>query len=483
MDFNRLCSHLMSETTATSIDLPETMNYIKSFIETKLGKKLYRYGGSNGVEMFENENGKEIGIRYFIESTNDSIRFNIDKLNNVTSVDIWNNNAGTYPSMRMILKDANINKLLPTITSVIKNTNLGKLDVILDEAIMVNGKSYESKRDAVTDLLKADDADPAAIVKSVGVSPDFVAFVAKAIGKKINVPSIKAEPEKAPEKVEVVPGKKEVMSPEKVAKVETQVKNELKKIEDTEEFDVFEDIKLYTNMVIENKIYALLITGQPGVGKTYVVTSTIEDHKPKLVKDYDWIHITGTSTAKGLYKTLFTYDTSLLVFDDCDSVLEDKTSIQILRGALNSSKTRAITWESESAKMFDARGMTMDEIKKRNMETGEFPNTFMFSGKCIFISNKPKAKFDEAITSRSIVIEVNLSPKQVLGKIEQVLPKIMPEFPMEYKQDVLDYFKQNPQLFEKPGVAFNLRSFIKGVESRATGSPDWKGLIRRYTLN
>jgi len=66
----------------------------------------------------------------------------------------------------------------------------------------------------------------------------------------------------------------------------------------------------------------------------------------------------------------------MLVFDDCDSILLDDVSLNLLKGALDSGKKRVISWLSESS-----------ALRREGI-----PDRFEFKGSVIFITN---LKFDQ----------------------------------------------------------------------------------------
>ena len=142
----------------------------------------------------------------------------------------------------------------------------------------------------------------------------------------------------------------------------------------------FEFLKNLTNMVICEISPSLIITGEGGLGKTYSVLETIGE---SFLEKSGWVQFKGFSTARGLYNTLFDNNGKLIVFDDCDSILEDKVALNILKSALDSYDTRTISWMSKMNK------------------SDEYPNQFNFTGRIIFISNKAKSSIDQAILSRS----------------------------------------------------------------------------------
>jgi hypothetical protein len=64
------------------------------------------------------------------------------------------------------------------------------------------------------------------------------------------------------------------------------------------------------------------------------------------------------------------------VFDDCDTILFDDVALNLLKGALDSGKSRRISWLAES----------------RVLKDEGIPNSFNFKGSVIFITN---LKFDK----------------------------------------------------------------------------------------
>jgi hypothetical protein len=97
----------------------------------------------------------------------------------------------------------------------------------------------------------------------------------------------------------------------------------------------------------------------------------------KLIKVVKHEVVKGAMTPIGLYKKLFDFSDSncVLVFDDCDSILLEDLSLNILKAALDSSSRRRIHWNSDSA-LLRREGI---------------PNAFDFKGSVIFITN---LKFD-----------------------------------------------------------------------------------------
>lgn len=257
-------------------------------------------------------------------------------------------------------------------------------------------------------------------------------------------------------------------------------KEDQKKLDQIEYADpdvVFDDMKKLLNLVITRKRNSIIISGLAGVGKSFTVEETLKESG--LVKGRDFEIIKGKSTSYALYQSLFENRDKLIVYDDCDSILKNKDAINMLKAALDTNKERVISWKSKST--FNPDPLETIEIKKL-IQKGKLPDHFDFRGRIIFITNIYYKNIDDALLSRSFVIDVTLKAKDVLLRIETILDNIMrdvPEATYDIKKQVLDYFKylvKNNQL-KKP---MSIRTFIAGVIIRLSGDENWKRLVRRY---
>jgi hypothetical protein len=195
---------------------------------------------------------------------------------------------------------------------------------------------------------------------------------------------------------------------------------------------------------------SLIVTGEGGLGKTHTVTETIKDNS---LSESEWVTFKGYSTPRGLYNTLFDHNGKLILFDDCDSVLEDKVSVNILKSALDSYETRQITWMTRMAK------------------SDEYPNQFNFTGRVIFISNKNKSKIDGAILSRSLTVDLTMTPSEKIERMRFILNDILPEYSIEVKSDSLNFLEQM-----KESANLNLRTLIMISKIRAQFPDKWQNL-------
>ena len=214
----------------------------------------------------------------------------------------------------------------------------------------------------------------------------------------------------------------EFLNGEKVVANTVEFKKEVVKETETEAMDRiaarFEVLDEMSRAAINGDIRAMIVSGPPGVGKSYGVETQMERASmfDKLAgKKVRFNIVKGAMTALGLYAQLYKYSDSknVLIFDDCDSVFTDDLALNILKAALDSGKTRRICWNSDS----------------RLLREEGIPNTFNFNGSAIFITNlkfsnlKSKKLQDhlEALQSRCHFLDLTIDgDRDKMLRIKQV---------------------------------------------------------------
>ena len=229
-----------------------------------------------------------------------------------------------------------------------------------------------------------------------------------------------------------------------------------------------------TRACIRGDVRAMIVVGPPGVGKSYGVEKQLEkagiySELGSRPKPYDVVK--GAMSAIGLYCKLFNYKEkdNVLVFDDCDSVLQDELSLNILKAALDSKKTRKICWNTDSYKL-------------RNEGV---PDTFNFEGSAIFITN---IKFDhvkskklqdhlQAVQSRCHYLDLTLdSNRDKLLRIKQIARTGALyqdyDFTDDEMEEQLDFIDQNQDKLNE----LSLRMALKIADLRNVSNSNWKEL-------
>ena len=132
--------------------------------------------------------------------------------------------------------------------------------------------------------------------------------------------------------------------------------------------------------VSTSKVRAMIVSGPPGIGKSYGVERALE--KQNMFEDIAGSSrrfevVKGAMSPIGLYKKLYEHSAKghVVCFDDCDAILYDDLALNLLKAALDTGAKRTLHWNTESRTLM-AEGM---------------PNSFEFNGGVVFITN---VKFD-----------------------------------------------------------------------------------------
>ena len=235
----------------------------------------------------------------------------------------------------------------------------------------------------------------------------------------------------------------------------------------------FSFVEQMVDMIVQKTLPSAVITGEGGLGKSYTVLKSLEKNGfknltdlanfelgAKVNKSKSYTVVKGYSTAKGLYRTLFENNGMVIVFDDCDSILKDDVAKNLLKGALDSYSKRYISWNAD-------------------MRDDDLPRSFEFTGSIVFVSNMALEKIDQAIRTRSLVVDLSMTEGQklermvVIANSEEFLPEISPVS----KSLALEFLKSN--LGKIPNMS--LRSLIAVTKIANTGNSDWKNLAK-YVL-
>jgi hypothetical protein len=91
-------------------------------------------------------------------------------------------------------------------------------------------------------------------------------------------------------------------------------------------------------------VKSLLITGMPSAGKTFRVMQTIKSMGLKEGEDYSVVG--GKTTVKATYRVLIEQVNGLAIFDDCDSVVEDKNGKNMMKKALDTDPIREVSYNA-----------------------------------------------------------------------------------------------------------------------------------------
>ena len=236
-----------------------------------------------------------------------------------------------------------------------------------------------------------------------------------------------------------------------------------------ERFEILTDM---TKAVKSGDVRAMIVSGPPGVGKSFGVEAVLQkdglfdmlaERKPK----YEVVK--GAMSALGLYAKLYEFsaEKNVVVFDDCDSVLMDELSLNILKGALDSSKKRTIAWNTDS----------------RLLRSEGIPDRFEFKGAAIFITNikfehvRSKKLRDhlDALESRCHYIDLQMdTSREKILRIKQVVQEnqMLADYEFEacVQDEIVEFVVDNQDKLRE----LSLRMVLKLADLRKAFPANWK---------
>ena len=237
----------------------------------------------------------------------------------------------------------------------------------------------------------------------------------------------------------------------------------------------FEILKDMTKAVKSGDVRAMIVTGPPGVGKSFGVEevlskddlfNTLGERKPR----YEIVK--GAMSAIGLYSKLYQYSDAknILVFDDCDSILLDDIALNILKAALDSSKKRTISWNTDS----------------RLLRSEGIPDKFEFKGGAIFITNlkfenvrsKKLQEHLAALESRCHYIDLRMdTDREKVLRIKQIVKDgMLDSYELEdvARDEVVDFIETNRATMRE----LSLRTVLKVADLRKSFPTNWQNMAK-----
>ena len=238
----------------------------------------------------------------------------------------------------------------------------------------------------------------------------------------------------------------------------------------------FEILTEMTKAVKSGTVRAMIVSGPPGVGKSFGVESVLQkdglfdilgERKPRFEV------VKGAMSSLGLYAKLYEFsaEKNVIVFDDCDSILMEDLSLNILKGALDSSNKRVIQWNTDS----------------RLLRNEGIPDKFEFKGAAIFITNikfehvKSKKLRDhlDALESRCHYIDLQMDTnREKLLRIRQVIKENEMLSRYEFEPVVVDELVEFVESNQERLRELSLRMVLKLADLRKAFPTTWIAMAK-----
>ena len=231
--------------------------------------------------------------------------------------------------------------------------------------------------------------------------------------------------------------------------------------------------------VATSKVRAMIVSGPPGIGKSYGVEKALE--KQNMFTDIagekrKFEMVKGAMSAIGLYKKLYEFKDKGCVccFDDCDAILYDDLALNLLKAALDTTPRRSLHWNTES----------------RTLQNEGLPNSFEFNGGVIFITN---IKFDNvkskklqdhlaALQSRCHYLDLTIdSMRDRMLRIRQICGIGMLEkykMPPKLQEELIQFIFDNKHRLRE----ISLRMVLKIADLWKMAPDKWKVLAEQTCM-
>ena len=238
----------------------------------------------------------------------------------------------------------------------------------------------------------------------------------------------------------------------------------------------FEILDQMTKAVKDGQIRAMIVSGPPGVGKSFGVEKVLlkselfnilAEKKPKFEV------VKGAMSSIGLYSKLYEFSAegNVVVFDDCDSILMEDLSLNILKGALDSGSRRYISWNTDS----------------RILRSEGIPDRFEFKGAAIFITNikfehvRSKKLRDhlDALESRCHYIDLQMDTnREKILRIRQVVKQgqMLERYEFEpcVEDELIEFVEQNQDRLRE----LSLRMVLKIADLKKGFPLNWIAMVK-----
>ncbi len=242
----------------------------------------------------------------------------------------------------------------------------------------------------------------------------------------------------------------------------------------------FEALKHFTRSICDGSVRGMIVSGPPGIGKTFEVERVFRDVTEED-GDYDdtfdedpskigerFSIISGRSTAAALYELLHDHrhEGKVLAIDDCDAVFYDDDALNLLKAAMDTSERRVVSWRVSSSAQ------------------SALPSSFEFQGSVIVLTNLDIAaliakdnrlsKHLDAIQDRCLILDLDMHNSiERLARIEHVCsttPFLSNRgLDKDGEVEVFEYFKQNVDNFN----GITMRRIVQLADIYKAGG-NWK---------
>jgi hypothetical protein len=260
----------------------------------------------------------------------------------------------------------------------------------------------------------------------------------------------------------------------------TEIHHHTPRVEETDEEiairinDTYESMEILVSCVAANTVNSLIVSGGAGIGKSYTVRKVLNNINNG--SEYNYVFHSGYIRNTHLFRLLWEnrFPGMVIVIDDCDKVLGEEDTLNLLKAALELKPIRRIGWGSE--KTFE------------DSDNEEIPRYFDYEGSIIFLTNKDirgeiasNTKISlhlSALESRSLILDMKIKTKrEYMIKIKQTVNAGMLRnkgFNREQENEIMKFIEDNMNELSE----LSLRMVEKIAALYRSNHKDWVKLVK-----
>jgi hypothetical protein len=236
------------------------------------------------------------------------------------------------------------------------------------------------------------------------------------------------------------------------------------------------DLKSLVIGLVKGVSNFLFVYGRGGGGKTTAIESTL--NAMGLYDGDGYFQISGNISSAVAYEALYNNKNGIVLFDDCNSVLDDEAGRAIIKTATDTKKVRKLSYLKRSSRFFDP---TKENPPEELIGIEKFPRSFNFEGRIIFISNLTIDDLDPDRSIRTRVLRIDISPtdSELIDFMESILDKIELNDGLtlshEKRLECLNIVKNSKRKDD-----LSIRKLVRTMNLAASGIPGWQQLALLY---
>jgi len=242
-----------------------------------------------------------------------------------------------------------------------------------------------------------------------------------------------------------------------------------------------EMVRMSVRAVTRGYKISRLVTGNPGIGKSFAVLEEIKNEIEFLRgegKNLSYELVSGgIKDAVSFYTTLADNNNpdKIILLDDVNVIITDKECREILRAATTNEVVRRVSYAANKI------------VKGKSFYRPKMD----FTSKIIIITNIQRSKIDKGILSRTSPIEILATSKEIFNWVGMNLEEAPPhDMPLKWKEKVYNFIKD--EIVEKNQLKhFDFRVFedccmwlgscvqkkIVDDKEKITFKEDWKSYV------